>query len=67
MKDSSLVNQCLEFLKRDEFIKLLLKPVIEFILFEIQPYTYIIIFLLFMIFATTLANLIILLRFTSQK
>jgi len=63
VKESSLVNQCLDILKRDDVkseLKLLLKPVIEFILYEIRPYTYIMILLLFMIFIMILANLFLL-------
>ena len=43
MKDS-LVQQCLDILKRDDIkneFKLMLKPLIDFILFEIYPYIYI--------------------------
>ena len=36
-----------------------MKPILEFLLFEIQPYIYIIVFLLFMLFAMTLANLLL--------
>lgn len=69
-KEASLVNQCLDILKREDVksdLKLLLKPVMEFILFEIRPYTYIIILLLFMIFIMILANLIILLLLLRNK
>ena len=56
-----VVNQCLEILKRDDVKKelnSLLKPVLEFLLFEIQPYIYVTVFLLFMLFALTLANFV---------
>ena len=59
---NALVNQCLDILKRDDVkreLKLLMKPILEFLLFEIQPYIYIIVFLLFMLFAMTLANLLL--------
>ena len=39
----ALVNECLDILKRDDVkreLKLLFKPVIEILLFEIQPYIY---------------------------
>ena len=56
MKDS-LLKQCLDVLKREDVkteLKLLLNPIIEFILFEIRPYTYVTILLLFMIFVMVL-------------
>jgi hypothetical protein len=43
MKDS-LVQQCLDILKRDDVkneFKTMLKPLIDFILYEINPYIYI--------------------------
>jgi len=60
-----LINQCLDILKREDVkkeLKNLMKPVIEFLLFEVQPYIYITVFLLFMLFAMTLANMLLLLR-----
>jgi hypothetical protein len=59
-----------DILKREDVkreLKLLLKPVIEFLLFEIQPYVYITVFLLFMLFAITLANLILFLYALRMK
>jgi hypothetical protein len=67
MKDS-LVQQCLDILKRDDIkneFKSILKPIIDFILYEINPYIYITVTLVFMIFIMILAILgilIILLR-----
>ena len=67
MKDS-LVQQCLDILKRDDIkneFKMLLSPVIDFILYEINPYIYITVALVFLIFVMILAiliNLIMLLR-----
>ena len=52
MKDS-LVQQCLDILKRDDIkneFKLMLKPLIDFILFEIYPYIYITVTLVLLIF-----------------
>ena len=60
-----LINQCLDILKREDVkkeLKNLMKPVIEFLLFGVQPYIYITVFLLFMLFAMTLANMLLLLR-----
>ena len=62
MKDT-LVQQCLDILKRDDIkheFKLLLKPVIDFVLYEIYPYIYITVTLVFIIFIMILAILIIL-------
>ena len=69
MKDS-LVQQCLDILKRDDIkneFKMLLKPVIDFILYEINPYIYITVSLVFMIFIMILAILIILLYILRNK
>jgi hypothetical protein len=76
MKDSlvqaslPLVQQCLDILKREDIkneFKLLLKPVIDFILYEINPYIYIIVALVFMIFVMILAMLIILILLLRNK
>lgn len=69
MKDS-LLKQCLDVLKREDVkteLKLLLNPIIEFILFEIRPYTYVTILLLFMIFVMVLANLALFIWFMRNK
>jgi hypothetical protein len=69
MKDS-LVQQCLDILKRDDIkneFKMLLKPVIDFILYEINPYIYIIVALVFLIFVMILAMLIILIMLLRNK
>jgi hypothetical protein len=69
MKDT-IVQQCLDILKRDDVkneFKLLLKPVIDFILYEINPYIYITVTLVFMIFIMILAILIILLYILRNK
>lgn len=62
MKEPSLVKQCLEMLKREDVkseLKLLFRPIIDFILYEIRPYTYIMVFMVFMIFIMILAILIL--------
>ena len=69
MKDS-LVQQCLDILKRDDIkneFKMILKPVIDFILYEINPYIYITVTLVFMIFIMILAILIILIILLRNK
>ncbi len=69
MKDS-FVQQCLNLLKRDDIkneFKMLLKPVIDFILYELNPYIYIIMTLVFLIFIMILAILIILILLICNK
>jgi hypothetical protein len=69
MKDS-LVNQCLEILKRDDIkneFKMLFKPVLDFILYEINPYIYITIGLVFTIFLMILAILVMLILILRNK
>ena len=69
MKDS-LVQQCLDILKRDDIkneFKMLLKPVIDFILYEINPYIYIVVALIFLIFIMILAILVILISLLRNK
>ena len=69
MKDS-LVNQCLEILKRDDIkneFKLLFKPVLDFILYEINPYIYITMGLVFTIFLMILSILIMLIFLLRNK
>ena len=69
MKDS-IVQQCLEVLKRDDIkneMKLLCKPVIDFIFYEINPYIYITVALVFMIFIMILAILILLILSLRNK
>jgi len=69
MKDS-FVQQCLDILKRDDVkneFKMLLKPIIDFILYEINPYIYITVSLVFLIFIMILAILIILILLLRNK
>jgi hypothetical protein len=69
MKDS-IVQQCLDILKKDEVkdeFKILLKPVIDLILYEIHPYIYIIVSFIFIIFIMILAILIILILIIRNK
>jgi hypothetical protein len=69
MKES-LVQQCLDILKRDDIkneFKLLFKPVIDFILYEINPYIYLTVGLVFMIFVMILAILVILIILLRNK
>jgi len=60
MKDS-LVQQCLDILKRDDIkneLNLLSSSVIDFILYEIKPYVYIAILFIIYMFIMNLAILI---------
>ena len=69
MKDS-FVQQCLDILKREDIkneFKMLLKPIIDFILYEINPYIYITVALVFLIFVMILAILIILIMLLRNK
>jgi hypothetical protein len=69
MKDS-FAQQCLDILKRDDIkneFKILLKPVLDFILYEINPYIYITGALVFLIFVMILAILIILILIIRNK
>jgi hypothetical protein len=69
MRDS-LVNQCLDILKRDDIkneFKQLLKPILDFILYEINPYIYITLALFFLIFMMILAILVILIMLLRNK
>jgi len=64
------VQQCLDILKRDDIkneFKMLLKPLVDFILYEINPYIYITIALVFLIFIMILAILIILIMLLRNK
>ena len=69
MKET-FVQQCLDILKREDIkneFKMLLKPIIDFILYEINPYIYIIMSLVFLIFVMILAILILLILIVRNK
>jgi hypothetical protein len=69
MKET-LVHQCLDILKREDIkneLKILFKPVFNYILHEINPYIYIIITLICFIFIMILANLILLILLLRNK
>jgi hypothetical protein len=69
MKDT-LVQQCLDILKREDIkneLKMVLKPVIDFIMYEINPYIYITVSLVCMIFIMILSILIILIILLRNK
>jgi hypothetical protein len=61
MKESSFAQQCLDILKQEDVkkeIRLLSRPVIDFILYEINPFIYFIIIILILIFVMNLAILL---------
>ena len=69
MKDS-LVQQCLDVLKREDIkneLNILFKPILEVILYKINPYIYIIVTLVFLIFIMILAILVILIFLLRNK
>ena len=69
MKET-LVQQCLDILKRDDVkneIKIVLRPLTELILFRINPYIYITVTLVFLIFIMILAILVILILLLRNK
>jgi hypothetical protein len=69
MKDS-FAQQCLDILKSNDVkneIKILFKPIIEFILTELNTYIYVIIIIVFLIFIMILAILIILISLLRNK
>ena len=64
------INQCLDILKRDDIkneFKMIFKPVIDYILYAINPYIYITVALVFLIFIMILAILVILIMFIRNK
>jgi hypothetical protein len=70
MKDTTLVHQCLDILKRDDVrneLKGLFMPAIELILTELAPYIYVIIGIIFSIFVMILAILILLILVLRNK
>jgi hypothetical protein len=70
MKESSLAQQCLDILRREDVktqIKLLFSPVYEFMSTEIYPYVYLIFGIVFLIFVMVLAILVILILILRNK
>jgi hypothetical protein len=69
MKDS-LIQQCLDVLKREDIkneLTILINPILEFVLSEIKPYIYTILILVFLIFIMILAILVILIFLLRNK
>jgi hypothetical protein len=69
MKET-IIQQCLDILKRDDVkneFKLMFKPIVDFVIYEINPYIYITVILVFMIFIMILAILLILIYILRNK
>jgi len=69
MKDS-LVQQCIDVLKREDIkneCTILFKPILEYVLYEINPYIYVSLSLVFLIFIMILAILVILIFLLRNK
>lgn len=69
MKNNSLFKQCLEILQRDDVkteLKLLLNPIMEYVLFEMRPYAYVILLILFLIVIISVVNMIMLIYYFRQ-
>jgi hypothetical protein len=65
-----LINSCLDILKREDVkteLKLCFNPILEIIIYEIKPYIYIILTILFVNFILLLAILIPLLLILRNK
>lgn len=63
MKEGTLVQQCLDMLKKEDIqkeLKLLFKSVSDFIFYEIYPYVYMILIVVFILFIMILSILILL-------
>lgn len=70
MKDLSLVQQCLDILKRDDIkneLNLLSSSVINYILHEIQPFVIILIVFILTMFIMNLAIIIMLVLLLRNK
>ena len=66
----SVVQQCLDILKRDDIkheMRSLLTPIINLIIHELNPYIYIIISLILLLFLMILAILILLIFILRNK
>lgn len=69
MKDS-LVQQCLDILKKEDIkneLKILFTPVLDFLLYELNPYIYITVTMVLLNFVMILAILIILIFLLRNK
>ena len=70
MKNNTIFKQCVEILKREDVkneLKLLLKPIINFILYEINPYIYTIVTFILSVFIMNLLIIFILLFMLRNK
>ena len=65
-----IVEQCLNILKRDDIqihLRLILNPVVEYILTELRPYIYTIAGLLFLLFLMNLSVFIVFMLWMRNK
>ena len=69
MKET-FIQQCLDILKRDDIkheLRALYAPMVDLILYEVNPYIYVTIVLVFLIFIMILAILVILIFLIRNK
>jgi|UniRef100_A0A6C0EZH8 hypothetical protein len=69
MKET-FIQQCLDILKRDDIkheLRALYAPMVDLILYEVNPYIYVTIVLVFLIFIMILAILILLILVLRNK
>jgi len=67
---NTVVKQCLDILKRDDIkyeLSTLFSPILNVILYELNPYIYVTVLLVFLIFIMILAILILLLLILRNK
>jgi hypothetical protein len=70
MKEGTIVQQCLDMLKKEDIqkeLKLLLKPISDFVFYEIYPYVYMILILVFVLFIMIVSILILLILLLRNK
>lgn len=63
MTTNSIIQQCLDILKKEDIkheLRLLISPILGMIIYELHPYIYITFCLIFLIFIMILAILILL-------
>ena len=70
MKKTSITEQCLDILKNEHLkkeLKTLLRPAINFLLFELHPYVYILILIFISIFLINIANCFLLIQLLKKN
>jgi hypothetical protein len=66
MKDT-LIQQCLDILKSEDIKNTILKPFLSYILYELNPYIYLIIILFSVLFIMNLSTFIILITLIRSR